>query len=168
MENTNEDLQEDVVEGEEQTSEEVELEETQEDTQEDDSEITLSKEEFTKLKRKAIAYDSNKSKPKETAQPVQKADRSEDDYIEEVFAIKDLSREEYEKVKEEANELGVPFKKLLASNAGKNLLDKVRAEKKSKDSMENLSSKSPVYKKFTQTDLSKMSSAELEKILPHE
>jgi len=162
MENTNEDLQEDVVVGEEQTSEEVVLE-TKEETQEE-SEITLSKEEFTKLKRKAIAYDANKIKPKETASPAPKADVS-DDYIEEVFMVKDLSQDEYSKLKEESNDLGIPFKKYLSSQSGKTLLDKVRAEKKSKDAMENISSKSPVYKKFTQEDLSKMSSAEMEKIL---
>lgn len=164
MEETNEDLQEDVVVGEEQTSQEEEVLETQEDTQEE-SEITLSKEEFTKLKRKAIAYDATKQKPQEsTAKPAPKADIS-DDYLEEVFMVKDLSQTEYEKLKSESRDLGIPFKKYLASESGKTVLNKIRTESKSKELMEKLSSKSPVYKKFTQQDLSKMSAKEMEKIL---
>lgn len=163
MEETNEYPQEDVVVEEEQTSQEEEVLETQEETQED-SEVTLSKEEFTKLKRKAIAYDANKAKPQPTATPAPKADVSED-YLEEVFMVKDLSQQEYEALKNESQDLGIPFKKYLASESGKTVLSKIRSESKSKESMEKLSSKSPVYKKFTQQDLSKMSAKEMEKIL---
>ncbi len=160
MEETNEYPQEDVVVEEEQTFEEVE--ESNEETYDDA--VTLSKEEFTKLKRKAIAYDSNKRKPEVEQQPVQKTDSS-DSYLEEVFLVKDLSQTEYESLKNEADDLGVSFKKLLSSESGKTILSKIRQESKSKDSMEKLTSKSPVYKKFTQDDLSKMSSAEMEKVL---
>ncbi len=160
MEETNEYPQEDVVVEEEQTSEEVE--ESNEETYDDA--VTLSKEEFTKLKRKAIAYDSNKRKPEVEQQPVQKTDSS-DSYLEEVFLVKDLSQTEYESLKNEADDLGVSFKKLLSSESGKTILSKIRQESKSKDSMEKLTSKSPVYKKFTQEDLSKMSSVEMEKVL---
>jgi hypothetical protein len=160
MDEENEYVQEDVVEQEEQTSEEVE--ESNEETYDDA--VTLSKEEFTKLKRKAIAYDSNKRKPEVEQQPVQKTDSS-DSYLEEVFLVKDLSQTEYESLKNEADDLGVSFKKLLSSESGKTILSKIRQESKSKDSMEKLTSKSPVYKKFTQEDLSKMSSAEMEKVL---
>ena len=160
MEETNEYPQEDVVVEEEQTSEEVE--ESNEETYDDA--VTLSKEEFTKLKRKAIAYDSNKRKPEVEQQPFQKTDSS-DSYLEEVFLVKDLSQTEYESLKNEADDLGVSFKKLLSSESGKTILSKIRQESKSKDSMEKLTSKSPVYKKFTQEDLSKMSSAEMEKVL---
>lgn len=167
MEETNEYPQEDVVVEEEQTSQEEEVLETQEETQEE-TEITISKEELTKLKRKAFAYDANKSKPQEsTAKPAPKADIS-DDYLEEVFMVKDLSQTEYEKLKGESSDLGIPFKKYLASESGKTVLSKIRTEAKSKESMEKLSSKSPVYKKFTQEDLSKMSSKEMEKILSNE
>lgn len=161
MEEENEYVQEDVVEQEEQTSEEVIEEESTEEVEE--NEVTLSKEEFTKLKRKAIAYDSNKVKPQKTA-PVQETDSS-DSYLEEVFLVKDLSQKEYETLKNESSELGIPFKKYLASESGKTILDKIRKEEKSKDSMEKLSSRSPVFKKFTQEDVSKMSSKEMEKHL---
>jgi len=160
MDEENEYVQEDVVEQEEQTSEEVE--ESNEETF-GDSEITLSKEEFTKLKRKAIAYDANKGKPKTEQQPIRENDNSS--YLEEVFLVKDLSQTEYESLKNEANDLGVSFKKFLSSQTGQTVLNKIRQETKSKDSMEKLNSKSPVYKKFTQDDLSKMSSSEMEKIL---
>lgn len=162
MDEENEYVQEDVVEQEEQTLEEVMEEESTEEV--DSTEVTLSKEEFTKLKRKAIAYDSNKARPQQTAQPVQKTDNN-DSYLEEVFLVKDLSQTEYESLKNEADDLGVSFKKLLSSESGKTILSKIRQESKSKDSMQKLTSKSPVYKKFTQQDLSKMSSSEMEKIL---
>lgn len=42
-----------------------------------------------------------------------------------------------------------------------------RAEKKSKDASPPSSPKSPVYQKYTQEDLGKMTSEELRKILPH-
>jgi len=161
MEKENEDAQVDVVEQEEQTSDEVEevVEETEAEAEEESNDVTLSKEEFTKLKRKAIAYDSTKG-----TKPTPKAEAN-NDYLEDVFMVKDLSQDEYETLKGESNDLGIPFKKYLSSQSGKTLLSKVRAEKKSKDSMENISSKSPVYKKFSQQDISKMSAAEMEKIL---
>lgn len=163
MEEENEYVQEDVVEQEEQTSEEVMEDESTEEVEE--NEVTLSKEEFTKLKRKAIAYDANKSKPSnKPAQSVQQTDTS-DNYLEEVFMVKDLSQNEYEALRNESSELGIPFKKYLASESGKIYLSKIRKEEKSKESMESLSSKSPVYKKFTQKDISKMSASEMEKIL---
>lgn len=63
MENENENVQVDVVEQEEQTSEEeVNLENEEQETQDDT--ITLTKSEFNKLKRKAIAYDSKKEEVK--------------------------------------------------------------------------------------------------------
>ena len=162
MQDENEQAQVDVVEQEEQTSEEevAEVEETEDESEaeaEEDNTVTLPKDEFTKLKRKAIAYDSNKgNKP---------APKAEDSYLEDVFMVKDLSQEEYKTLKSEAEDLWIPFKKYLGSESGQTLLDKVRTKKKSVDSMEKLSSKSPVYKKFTQQDISKMSSAEMEKIL---
>lgn len=144
---------------EEETTEEVV--ETEEETPEE-NEITLSKEEFTKLKRKAIAYDANKGKPRvETP----KVESTNSDYLEDVFMVKDLNEDEYKTLKSEAKDLGIDFKRYLTSQSGKTVLDKLRGEKKSKDSMEKLSSKSPVYKKFTQEDISKMSAKDMEKIL---
>lgn len=172
MDKENVDAQVDVVEQEEQTSEEVisenesEVEEVDESTDETDEEnesndVTISKEELTKLKRKAYAYDANKGKetPKATKAP------ATDDYLEDVFMVKDLDRKEYESLKNEAKDLGIPFKKYLASNSGQTLLSKIRTQNKSKESMEKISSKSPVYKKFTQDDLNKMSASEMEKVL---
>ena len=82
------------------------------------------------------------------------------------FLIKDLAADEYVSLKEEADDLGVPLDKYLTSNSGKSVLNTMRKEKKSNDEKEALTSKSPVYKKYSQDDLSKMTSKELEKILP--
>lgn len=62
MENENEQAQDGVIEQEETTQEEI-VEETPE--VEEPETVTLSKSEFTKLKRKAIAYDSPKQTQKE-------------------------------------------------------------------------------------------------------
>jgi len=66
---------------------------------------------------------------------------------------------------------------LIVKMGGKDSLDKnpvvkkaievMRQEKKSKDASPASSPKSPVYQKYTQEDLGKMTSAELSKILPH-
>lgn len=132
---------------------------TEETTEEQSDEVTLPKSEFTKLKRKAIAYDATKEKKADA--PTEK-----EDYISTVFMVKDLSQDEFASLKDEAKDLGVPFEKYLSSESGKTLLNKVRADKKSKDASEELTSKSPVYKKHSMEDLKQMSSKELEKILP--
>lgn len=59
----NEDVQVDeVVEQEEQTSEEADLDLSLDDLVSEEETVTVPKAEYTKIKRKAIAYDSNKSK----------------------------------------------------------------------------------------------------------
>lgn len=161
MNNENE-QEEDVTLEEESSEEVVETNEPEEEVQEE-SDITLSKEEFTKLKRKAIAYDATKGKKEEKPQP--KEVKNDSDYLEDVFMVKDLSQDEYKTLRSEAEDLGISFKKYLVSQSGQTVLNKLRGEAKSKNSMEKLSSKSPVYKKFTQEDLGKMSAKEMEKIL---
>lgn len=169
MDKENVDAQVDVVEQEEQTSEEViseeesnveEVDESTDETDEDNesNNVTISKEELTKLKRKAYAYDATKDKQNSKAPAT-------DDYLEDVFMVKELNQKEYESLKNEAKDLGIPFKKYLVSNSGQTLLSKIRTQNKSKESMEKISSKSPVYKKFTQDDLNKMSASEMEKVL---
>jgi len=65
MENENENAQEETVEQEEQVSEEVVEEQPVEKTQEEvqDDKIVLSKSDFNKLNRKAIAYETTKKNP---------------------------------------------------------------------------------------------------------
>lgn len=154
MEEENEQAQEEIVEQEEQISEE-----SNEETQEDDS-ITLSKAEFNKLKRQSIAYKANKDKP-------EKVEQSQTGLsYESLFAVRDISKDDFEALKDEAETLGVPVEKYIKTESSKVFLKDLQAKRKSNDASLSPSSKSPVYKKFTQEDLSKMSSSELEKILP--
>jgi hypothetical protein len=160
METENVQEQEEVVVQEENTTTEEEAFETQEETQDDDS-VTLSKAEFKKLQRQSLAYKAGKDvKVESRPQP-----RQDGHSIDTLFLIKDLAADEYVSLKEEADDLGVPLERYLTSNSGKSVLSKMRAEKKSKDTSVSLNSKSPVFKKFTQEDLSKMTSKEMEKIM---
>lgn len=161
MEQENVQEQEEVVVQEEETTTQEEVDNNQEETQDEDT-ITLSKSEYKKLTRQSLAYKANKGKEVES-KPQPKQDGHS---IDTLFLIKDLAADEYVTLKEEADDLGVPLEKYLTSTSGKSLLGKVRQEKKSKEASVALNSKSPVYKKFTQDDLGKMSSKEMEKILP--
>jgi len=154
MATENEQAQDEVVEQEENAT-------TEKKDESSDETITLSKKDYNKMNRKAIAYDSNKgdSKPKQE-------EVSKENYIETVFMVKDLDQSEYESLRDEAKDLGVPFEKYLGTTSGKTMLNKLRSDKKSKDASEELTSKSPVFQKYTQADLNNMSSKEMEKILP--
>lgn len=158
MENENEELEvEEEILPEEESTQEEELDEVQEEDTfepEDDS-ITISKSELTKLKRKAIAYDSNKKTVKPKEEVLDKSER---------FERLELRQDGYSA--EEVDEImALGGSKVLNSKIVQSAIKTMRAEKKSKNAQEPLSSKSPVYKKFTQDDLSKMSSKEMEKIL---
>lgn len=142
----------------EETTEEVESEletPTEELPEVEDDSISISKSELTKLKRKAIAYDSTKG---QKTPPVKNIDDSER------FERLELRADGYSNEEiHEIMELGGT--KVLNSKIVQSAIKAMRAEAKSKDAAQSLHSKSPVYKKFTQEDLSKMSSKEMEKIL---
>ena len=160
METENVQEQEEVVVQEENTTTEEETFTPNEETQDDDK-ITLNKSEYKKLVRQSMAYKATKDVKAEDRQQPKQDGHS----IDTLFLIKDLGADEYVALKEEADDLGVPLERYLTSQSGKSVLGKMRQEQKSKDSAVSLNSKSPVYKKFTQDDFSKMSSAEMEKIL---
>ena len=135
----------------EQVQEETQ-EQTQEQTQEDDS-VSISKSELTKLKRKAIAYDSGK----QTAKPAPKIDSERLERIE--LRQEGFSPDEVQAI------MDLGGTKVLNSKIVQSAIKYMRADTKSKNASTSVSSKSPVYKKFTQDDLGKMSSKEMEKIL---
>lgn len=154
-ENEKLDVVEETLPEEETTVEESETVVEEETPEPEDDSVSLSKSEFTKLKRKAIAYDSNKQKAEPKEDVIDKDER---------FERLELRADGYSKDEiEEIMALGGT--KVLSSKIVQSAIKSMRAEKKSKDATEPLSSKSPVYKKFTQDDLSKMSSKEMEKIL---
>lgn len=154
-ENEQQEVEQEIAPVEETTQEPEAVVEEETPEPEDDS-VSLSKSEFTKLKRKAIAYDSNK-----TAKQTPKEEVVDKD---ERFERLELRADGYSKDEiEEIMALGGT--KVLNSKIVQSAIKTMRAEAKSKDAREPLSSKSPVYKKFTQEDLSKMTSKEMEKIL---
>lgn len=157
MDNENEDVQveQEIVAQEESTEEELDLNLDEGQEEEDDS-VSISKSEFSKLKRKAMAYDSTK-----TAKPAPRVEIGDKD---ERFERLELRADGYSK--DEIDEImSLGGTKVLDTKLVQSAIKYMRAENKSKNEKEPLSSKSPVYKKFTQEDLSKMSSAEMEKIL---
>lgn len=89
-----------------------------------------------------------------------------DPLVDAVLAVKSLEAEEISVLGAEARSLGVDPVKYIKSTAGKAHLDSIRREKKSKEAAPETPGRSPVFKKYTQADLSKMSVAELEKIIP--
>jgi len=159
MENENEYEGVELEAPQEETTEELELELEEEIPEEDDS-IQISKSELSRLKRKAIAYDTAK---KSTDKPKEVEKESKQDR-EERFERLELRADGYSK--DEIDEImSLGGTRVLDTKIVQNAIKYMRAEKKSKDVNEPLSSKSPVYKKFTQDDLSKMSASEMEKIL---
>lgn len=158
MDEQNEQATEEVELQEEVTTPEEEILELDEETHEEES-ITLSKADYKKLQRKAIAYDSTKSNPK----PKEASYQVTPETLERIELRQDgYSKEEVEAIME----LG--GNKALSNPIVKSAIDAMRNKSKSQDSNQSLTSKSPVFKKFTQSDLNKMSSAELEAILPRD
>jgi uncharacterized protein (DUF1697 family) len=154
--------QPEVIEQEEEQIEE-QLEETLEEQSEEESDdIVLSKSEFKKLQRKAIAYDATKeTKEVKTAKPTEKTDLSSYEVKLERLELRadGYSPDEIDAIQE----LGGA--KALKNPVVQSAIKAMRAEKKSQDAKEPLNSKSPVFKKYTQQDLGKMSASEMEKIL---
>lgn len=160
MNNEEEQVQDEVVEQEEVTT----TEETTEDEQSEDV-VTLTgedKAEFEKWKakkeeRQRFAEKAKSNPPQKatynvTADKLERMELKLDGYSsDEVEAIMDLGGS-----------------KALSNPLVKGAIEQMRNKSKSDDSKQALNSKSPVFKKFTQDDLSKMSSAELEKILPRD
>ena len=161
METENEQVLEDVVvQEEESTLEEAEL--TLDESQEEDT-VTLSKSELTHLKRKAMAYDAGKSRKEVRVEPKESSYQVTPETLERIELRQDgYTKEEVESI------MDLGGTKALKNPLVKAAIDTMRAKEKSKDSNQPLNSKSPVFKKFTQADLSKMSSKELEAILPHD
>lgn len=155
-ENVNQEVEQEIAPEEETTEEELELggEETQEP--EDDS-VSLSKAEYTSLKRKAIAYDSTKKTAKET--PKENVADKEERFERLELRADGYSKDEIEEI------MALGGTKVLNTRIVQSAIKAMRQEAKSKEAKEPLTSKSPVYKKFTQDDFSKMSSKEMEKIL---
>lgn len=161
MDTENVQEQEEVVVQEEVTTTEepVESKESQETEDNGEETVVLSKSEFKRLQRRSLAYGATKnSTPKENVVLNISPERLE--RIE--LAQEGYSRDEVDAIME----LG--GSKALKNPIVKSAIDNMRAKEKSKNASTAPSSKSPVFQKYTQEDLSKMSASELEKILPRD
>jgi hypothetical protein len=141
----------------------VQQEETTQEEESQDTSVTVTKEEFddftkwktTKEKRQSFVKKAE-SQPKKTydvtAETLERIELRQDGY----------SKEEVESI------LDLGGKRALENPLVKGAIEQMRAKQKSDDVNVANDSKSPVYKKFTQADLTKMSSEELAKILPQD
>lgn len=151
--------QEDAVVEEEQASEDINTEDTSVEEETEEEKVTLSKSEYNKLNRRAIAYETLK-KDKTLQKPSQETFNISPERLERI----ELMQEGYSKAEVDAiMELG--GSKMLSNPVVKSAVEVLRQKEKSRNASEPLSSKSPVFKKFTQEDLGKMSAAEMEKVL---
>lgn len=162
MENENESVQEEVVEQEEQTSEETVEDDAIEETQEEESDVvTLSKADFKKLNYKAKAFDANKGQQNGQVKKVSvQTDTIPSERIDRLELLADgYSKDEVDAIME----LGGT--KVLNSKLVQSAIKLMRNEKKSNDAKVVPNSKAPIYKKYNQEDLNKMSASEMEKVL---
>lgn len=139
-------------------------EEDESDDDEDDDEEEMSpedKKEFLKWKAKKDKRRSfaKKAEAKQNFKP----QAYDDKRLERI----ELGQDGYSKDEVDAI-MKLGGAKMVKNPLVKAAIEKLREKKKSKDASSEHRSKSPVYKKYTQADLDKMSSAELAKILPHD
>lgn len=118
-----------------------------------------TKAEYTKLKRKAIAYDALKVEPAK-AKVANHSQPSTDKLKELELKIDGYSRDEIELIKEFGYDK-------VENPIVKKAIESMRQERKDKEADTQVSSKSAVHQKYTQQDLNNMSVEELRKILPH-
>lgn len=122
--------------------------------------INLSKSEYSKLKRQAMAYQATKGTEVKVKTETMSPSGSEDKFKEMELRLDGYNKEEIEQIKEFGfDKVGHP----LVQKA----IEAMRQERKSKEADVSIPGKSAVYKKYTNEDLKNMSLAELEKILPH-
>jgi hypothetical protein len=154
MEQENESAQEVVVEQEEQTAEET-------------NNVTLSKAEFTKLQRKAIAYDvTKKQQPKEeiinrsiTPRDILRSDEMK-------LSREGYSEDQIEFIMQNGGRKVLEDKNSLVTLAIQTAREQARAEDAA-NRTSGASQLSEVELKFTPEQLANIPTAELEKILPH-
>jgi len=151
-------------------TEETSTEESTDTAEESEVDVNKVLETNKRLFERAKKAEAEK---KELAEKVrllsQKKDESSasfDPLVDAVLAVKSLEPDEITELGSEARTLGLDPVKYIKSTAGKAHLSQIRSAKKSKEASPETPGRSPVYKKYTQADLSKMSVAELEKIIP--
>jgi predicted metalloendopeptidase len=152
-------MEENEVQALENEQEVISQEETLSDVATDDS-VTLSKSEYSKLKRQAIAYQSTKGAEVKPRAEAPTPTGSDDKLKELELKIDGYNKDEIELIKEFGYEK-------VSNPIVQKAIEVMRQERKSKDADVQVANKSAVYKKYTNEDLQNMSVEELRKILPH-
>lgn len=167
IENELDDQDEDILSDQEDESTDDDLaddaEGDQDDDQADEEEtIVVKKSDYNKTRRKAIAYDEAK-KSKDKPLPAKQETSVDPDRLERI----ELRQEGYSSEEvDEIMELG--GRKVLKSKLVQGAIASMRKDKLRKTAEADSGTRSPVFKKYTREELNNMSSAELEKILPHD
>lgn len=143
---------------------EINLDETTEESEVDVEKLQATNKKLFERAKKAEADLKALRKPEPAKE--QKTD-DVDSLIENISILKNMDDDEISDLKSEAKSLGVPIVSYIKSKSGQIHLKEIRREKKSKEASVAIGSSSPVFKKHTMEDLSKMSSEELAKVLPH-
>lgn len=144
----------------EETSVEVEVE----SNVATEEEITLSKSDYTKLKRQALAYQASKVEKATESKPKVERMEAPSDLTDKLTRL-ELRTEGYSNDEIELlAEFGLDKKD---NPIVKTAIEQMRKERKSKEADVAIAGKSTVYKKYSNDDLKNMSVEELRKILPH-
>ena len=160
MEQENVDVQDVDLEQEEEETTSESNEETQDDS------ITISKEKFKAMQRKAIAYDAD-SKAKPKVEEKVTINNKESSISDSKYERLELKVEGYpDSVIDEIIKLGgkKALDNKLVKKAVEDLVEQYNADKATSI---NSSTKSDFDKKYNRSDLASMPLSELEKILPH-
>lgn len=129
-----------------------------------EEEVKLSKSEYTKLKRQALAYQASKGEKAAESKPKVETMQQPTEYTDK-FTRLELKTDGYSN---EEIDLIAEFGFDKKDNPiVKTAIEQMRKERKSKEADVSIANKSTVYKKYTNDDLKNMSVEELRKILPH-
>lgn len=141
---------------------ELDEQEEQEDSQPEDEKITLTKKDFNKLNRKAIAYDANKQNvQKPTQRPQKDTPVSDDKYVRLELKIDGYSDDAIDFLMKNGGKQGLSNE--YVKTAVESIQEQNRAEKALTS---NETTKSDIERKFSPEEINAMSVEELEKALP--
>ena len=136
--------------------------EDQEDEQPEDDNITLSKKDFNKLNRKALAYDANKQTvQKPTQRPQKDTSIPDDKYVRLELKIDGYTDDAIDFLMKNGGKQGLSNEYVKAAVAS--IQEQNRAENALTS---NESTKSDIERKFSESEIGAMSLEELEKAIP--
>jgi len=141
---------------------ELDEQEEQEESQPEDEKITLTKKDFNKLNRKAIAYDANKqTAQKPTQRPQKDTPISDDKYVRLELKIDGYSDDAIDFLMKNGGKQG------LSNEYVKTAVESIQEQNRAERALtSNETTKSDIERKFSPEEINAMSVDELEKALP--